>query len=89
MTKTTRIMLIEIEKKKRPEFWLEQRKWTKFLESVPFDGVGHPYCVKERSDLNIIRVRASQISTKSNSEKRYSVSINYDYSIVSVTVNSK
>jgi len=81
-------MYIETEKKKRPEFWLEQRKWTKFLEAIETDNIAHPFFVARRDDLAIIRVRVTQINQKNakfNIPERYKVAVNLDDSLVAVT----
>jgi hypothetical protein len=77
-------MLIENNRKERPEDWLERRKWRKFLESVPRDGVGHSYFVARRDDIPTIRVRAAQLNK--DAAEKYSVTFNLDVSVVTVTI---
>lgn len=82
-------MLIEDKKKESPEDFLDMRKWKEFLESVPVDGNRYPYFVRNVSDLPIIRVRASQLSTAEGATVQYKVSIDFERKAIFVTATKK
>lgn len=72
-----------------PEFWLAQRKWTKFLNSVPVDGCARAYCVGRTLDLNTIRVRAAQLNKRPDAKVIFYVSLQYDHKIACVAARKK
>ena len=71
-----------------PNEWLKKRKWKEFLMSVP---LGKPtgYGVENANDMYTIRVRASQLSNSQDCDRTFSVTIDYDTRIVTVTAKLK
>ena len=71
-------------RKTKPDDWLKQRKWKEFLMSIP---LGKPmgYSVENANDMYTLRVRASQLSTSADCDRTFSVTIDYDTRVVTVT----
>lgn len=77
-----------MKKTKNPSDLLKQRKWKEFLMSVP---VGKPtgYNVENANDMYTLRVRASQLSSSEDCDRTFSVTIDYDTKVVTVTAKLK
>lgn len=72
----------------KAEDYLKERKWKQFLLAIP---VGKPtgYPFLSASDLNTIRVRAAQLNGDATCDRRFSVNINFDTSVATITATYK
>lgn len=71
-----------------PNDWLKKRKWKEFLMSVPLDKpMG--YSVENANDMYTLRVRASQLSNSEDCDRSFSVTIDYDTRVVTITAKLK
>lgn len=71
--------------KPRAEYYLAQRKWTKFLLAVPA-GKPRGYHLENANDLASIKVTAALINRDPSRGRRLSLTIDYDTKVVTVTV---
>ena len=55
-----------------PDYWLEKRKWTKFLESLPLNK-GKSYKFASPSDMLSMRTTASILNHDLNRTRVYSI----------------
>lgn len=75
-------------KQVRPEVWLRERNWKEFLMSLPIDKPkGYPF--ESANDLNTIRVRASQLNGDPEIGRKFSVVIDFDTKVATITVSAK
>ena len=82
-------MLIDTTKStESPQYWMDRRKWTKFLTALPTDGKGRAFFAQTREDMFVIRVRASQIN-KSQNDVKFVVTLDLDNKVVTITKSKK
>lgn len=77
-------------KKDQPksEDYLTKRAWKKFLMSLPIGKTkGYPF--QSANDLNTIRVRATQLNSDDDCPKKFSVAIDFDTKIATITTSNK
>lgn len=67
--------------------YLSAKKWGKFLLAIP-PGAPRGYIV-EREYVQIIRIRASQISKDENSDRIFTVNYNDESGVLTVTSTIK
>lgn len=70
------------------QHWLDKRKWKKFLMSIP-EGKAQAYLLGSANDLFTLRVRAAQLNNDSQCERQFSVVIDFDNKLATVTATKK
>jgi len=74
--------------KKRAEDYLRERAWKSFLMAIPTDSAkGYPF--ESANDLNTIRVRATQLNSDAMCPRRFSVKIDFDTKVATITATLK
>ena len=72
----------------KPEELLQKRAWKKFLMAIPMNkSKGYPF--ESANDLNTIRVRATQLNKDVACERKFSVTIDFDTKVATITVTPK
>lgn len=72
----------------RTEDYLNKRAWKRFLMSLPV-GKAKGYPFESANDLNTIRVRAAQLNKDETCEKKFSVTIDFDTKVATITASNK
>lgn len=72
----------------KPEELLQKRKWKKFLLAIPLNKP-KGYSFLDANDMNTIRVRATQLNKDTSCERKFSVSLNLDTKIATITASNK
>lgn len=67
---------------------LKDRKWKAFLMAVPL-GKPKGYHVENANDMYTLRVRASQLSSSEDCDRTFSITLDYDTKVVTVTAKLK
>lgn len=68
--------------------WLSERKWTGFLMRIPLDKTkGYP--CQNANDAMAIRTTASMMNNNKECERKFSVVVDFDTKIVTVTASLK
>ena len=70
------------------EEWLERRKWKNFLMNIPLNKPKGYHFVNS-NDLAVIRVRAAQLNKDKYCERKFSVTIDYDTKVATITATLK
>lgn len=68
--------------------WLEDRKWTAFLLSVPL-GKPKGYPCGDANHLMSIRVTASMLNKDPECDRVFKITADFDTKVVTVTANNK
>ncbi len=76
------------ENKITAEEWLRQRKWKKFLMAVPLNKP-KGYHLENSNDLMTLRVRATQLNKDTNCDRNFSVTIDFDTKVATITTTNK
>ena len=72
----------------KPEELLKKRKWKNFLLALPLNkSKGYPF--ESANDLNTIRVRATQLNKDVACERKFSVTIDFDTKVATITATQK
>ena len=70
------------------EAWLEKRKWKKFLLAIPLNKTkGYPFAAA--NDLNVVRVRAYQLNADTTCDRKFSVIVDFDTKVATITATLK
>ena len=69
-----------------PDYWLEKRKWTKFLESLPLNK-GKSYKFVNPSDMLSMRTTASILNHDDNRARVYSITA-FDLTETTATITA-
>lgn len=80
-------MTTEEEKNIPPEGWLERGKWTKFLMSLPL-GKPRTFPIDDYR-LSLIRITASGISNNEASDRRFTIILDRETMMFTITANKK
>ena len=72
----------------KPEELLQKRKWKKFLLAIPLNKP-KGYSFLDANDMNTVRVRATQLNKDAACERKFSVSLNLDTKIATITASIK
>lgn len=70
------------------EEWLERKKWKNFLMNIPLNKA-KGYLFNNSNDLAVIRVRATQLNKDNSCERKFSVTIDFDTKVATITANLK
>lgn len=74
--------------RQKAEDYLKKREWKKFLLALPVEKPrGYPF--QSANDLNTIRVRATQLNTDAECNRKFSVAINFDTKVATITATNK
>lgn len=67
---------------------LKSRKWQKFLMAVPLNKPSG-YHIDNANDIQVLRVRASQLSNADKCDRTFNVTVDYETKVVTVTAKLK
>ena len=70
------------------EDYLNQRNWKKFLLAIPLDKP-KGYLFQDANDLNIIKVRASQLNADPTLDRIFSVKPDFNTKVATITATSR
>ena len=76
------------EEKNTPDYWFENKKWTKFLLALP-PGKTRVYTVSNMGEFMSIRTTASILTNNPNCDIAFSLSMDYEKNTFSITASRK
>ena len=68
--------------------WLDERRWTAFLMSVPLDNEKKYQC-RNANDMMSIRVTASTLNNDPECDRRFTVAVDFDTRVITITATKK